>query len=263
MERWLARLERRFGRFAIEGLTWYLVGAQAIVFALSLAKPELIHWLVLDRRLVMQGEVWRLVTYLFIPPHAGLFWIVFALYMLYLVGNSLEAQWGAFKFQVYLLIGMLATTVVAFAFDVPATNTELTMSLYLAFATVFPDFEIMIMFAFPVRVKWLGLLVAAALMGDVLFMHEGFARLIPVVAFGNYLLFFAPTLLERFRRGAFSASRHRDRQRFRDATPTARERRVCSLCGVTDDDPSIEFRVCTCKKCGKPTDFCLTHARKH
>src|SRR5689334_5158773 len=115
MERLLARLERRFGRFAFHGLTYALVVAQAVVFVLELTNPGFAQLLALDRDKVMAGQVWRLVTYLFIPPSQSPIWVLFALYWLYLMGTNLESHWGAFKYQFFWLIGMALTTATAFA----------------------------------------------------------------------------------------------------------------------------------------------------
>jgi hypothetical protein len=96
MDRLLARLERRFGRWALHNLTWYVVGLGAIVFVLEFAKPGFTSMLVLDPDLVMRGEVWRLVTFLFIPPDTSPLWILFALYLTWMFGTSLEASGGRF-----------------------------------------------------------------------------------------------------------------------------------------------------------------------
>jgi membrane associated rhomboid family serine protease len=265
MDRLLARLERKLGRYAIPGFTWYLVGLQSFVFVMELTNPGFSQYLALDRELVLQGQVWRLLTYLFIPPTTSPIWVLFELYWLYTMGTALEAEWGTFKYQVYWLSGMLFTTVGAFALGVPATNVYLLMSLFLAFATHWPDFEIRVFFLVPVAVKWLALLDGLMLLG-MIGMAQGPARLIPVLAVGNYLLFFHRALIDQVRRGAFRARRARAFDSFRRAVrePGDRPRaRRCALCGVTDADPNVEFRVCSCAKCGQATEYCLAHARNH
>src|SRR5882757_7165859 len=110
MEQLLARLERRLGKFAVPNLTGFIIGGMAIVFVLSRFQHEFIGKLVLDFSAVQRGEVWRLVTYLFIPRDTGpsqmsVMWMLFTLYWLWFVGSTLEAEWGAFKLNVYYLIG--------------------------------------------------------------------------------------------------------------------------------------------------------------
>jgi membrane associated rhomboid family serine protease len=264
MHRLLARLELRFGRFALPGLTYYLVALHAFVFVLELTNPGVSQWLVLDRQLVLQGQFWRLVTYLFIPQATHPMWVLFSLYWLYFSGTALEAEWGAFKYQVFWLCGMLCTTVVAFAFGVQASSFHLLLALFLAFATLWPDFEIRIFFVLPVRVKWLAVLDAIFLMSEI-GQADGLARAVPLIAVGNYLLFFTPTLLERLRGTAAQARRGRAFEDFRRAVKSEAPRsRRCTMCGLTDADPQVEFRVCTCEKCGgQPTEFCLMHSRNH
>src|SRR5688500_45153 len=132
MERLLARLERKLGRFAIHNLTWYIVGLGAVVFVLEMAKPGFTSMLLLDPVLVRQGEAWRLVTYLFIPPASSIIWVLFALYMTWMFGTSLEAEWGAFRYNVFYLLGMMGTTAAAFITGEPVSNVYLNTTLFLA-----------------------------------------------------------------------------------------------------------------------------------
>src|SRR3954469_17960784 len=148
MESWLTKLERRLGRFAPHNLTIVIVGLSGLVYALSYVSPEFLGQLALAPEAVAHGEVWRVVTFLFLPWGGGgrggfgaLFTIV-ALMFLYTVGTSLEAEWGNFKFDVYYLVGAIATIAGAFVFG-PVTNEFLNLSLLLAFATVFPEYEIL------------------------------------------------------------------------------------------------------------------------
>src|ERR1043165_7319645 len=121
MERWLTKLERRFGKYAPHNLILWIVGLSRLVYVLSYASPGWLETLVLDWDAVRRGEVWRLVTFLFLPWGGGsgilgpIFTII-ALWFLYTVGSSLEAEWGSFKFDVYYLVGVVATLVGAFLF---------------------------------------------------------------------------------------------------------------------------------------------------
>ena len=197
MDRLLARLERRFGRFAIERLTTFIVGGMAIVFLLGYSKPEFLDYITLDPSRALK-EPWRFVTYLFIPRSMGLIWILFSLYCTWLIGNNLENEWGAFKFNVFYLLGALGTTAAAFLVG-PQGNFWLNTSLFFAFATVFPHYEILVFFVIPIRVKWLALLTLG-LIGYYFFEGDFAAKAAITVAFGNYLLFFGGHLL-RLARG--------------------------------------------------------------
>jgi membrane associated rhomboid family serine protease len=267
MDRLLSRLERRFGRYAPQNLTFWIVGLSAFTYAILYVKPDALEWLALDPSAVARGEVWRLVTFLFLPWGGGTgvfgpLLTIIALMFLYTVGTSLEAEWGSFRFAVYYLIGALGTIIASLLIG-PVTNAYLNLSLVLAFATVFPDYEILLFFILPVKMKWLGLLDAAFLVWA--FLSGGAnVRAGIAAAMVNYLLFFAGPLWERVRSRAAGAARQRRVAGF--APEPARKPRVCAKCGRSEkDDPDLEFRVCDCaEKCqGRLTEYCLKHARAH
>jgi hypothetical protein len=268
MERLLARLERRFGRYAIHNLAYWLVGLTGIVFVLALAKPEFIRALIFDPVLVLRGhQYWRIFTFLFIPDSTSVIWIIFELWMSWLVISSLEGAWGALKLNLYYLLGALGTIAVAFIQSHGVTNWYLNTTLFLAFATLFPDYQLLLFF-FPVRVKWLGLL-SGGLLAYAAFKGTNTERLAVAVAVANYLLFFGGHLY-RYARGLGSvAGRAKKRAEFQP-DPAVRDvslrpARKCALCDKTDDDEGADLRVCTCQEVcgGKPTVYCLDHARSH
>ena len=259
MEKLLHRLERRFGRFAIHNLTWYLVGLTAAVFVLNLARPGFLEMLLLDPHLVFRGEAWRLITFVFIPPEASPIWILFALYFMWLFGTALEAEWGAFRYNLFYLLGMLGTTAAAFVMREPMGNSALNMTIFLAFATLFPNFQILLFFILPVKVKWLAWIAAATMLYGIL-VGDGAERVATVVAAANYLLFFSGALRQALRRGARRVASATQAARL---DPVVTAERKCAACGRSDRDPTVDIRVCSCEKCGKPTEYCLEHARNH
>jgi membrane associated rhomboid family serine protease len=292
MERLLVRLERRFGKYAIPNLITFVVGGMALVAVLSALKPEFPEHLLLDVRAVRRGEVWRLVTFLFLPPSGSPIWLIVNLYFTWWIGSSLEQAWGAFKLNAFYLMGALLTIVAALAAG-PMDNTWLDSSMFLAFATVFPDTTILLFFVIPVRVKWLGILAGlAALFFAVTGNWE--TRAAVAAALTNYALFFGDHWgaqrkhralvarqrghLERIRSGrplvsADDADRiSLMREREPAAVPAAESdsdampafgRRVCAICGASEVD-GTDIRVCSCDKCGnRPRTLCLAHARAH
>ncbi len=276
MERLLARLDRSLGRFAIQRLTTYIVGGMAIVFVLAYARPDILGYLTLDPARAPR-EPWRFVTYLFIPTSTRLFWILFSLYWTWLVGTNLESEWGAFKLNVYYLLGAVGTTAAAWITKEPQGNFWLNTSLFFAFATIFPNYEILLFFVVPIRVKWLALVTVGLL---VFFCIDGDmgTRAAIAVAFGNYLLFFSGHLLalargkklemkQASRRAEMRAPAREQRAplRERDGDDDDRPKaggRVCAICGARQEDDA-DIRVCSCEKCGGPRDLCLVHARNH
>ena len=205
----LRKLERKLGRFAIRNLMMYVVGAMAAVFAASLVSPvNLVGLFAFDATAVMQGEVWRIITFIAIPPNASMIFIILALYLYWLIGSSLENQWGAFKFNIFYLCGMLGTIAAGFITGF-ATNFYLNLSLFLAFAMLNPNFELRLFFVLPIKMKWLALLYVAFIALAFIFnTWEG--RLALVVSLINVILFFGKDFINTIK------NRHRKAQWKRD-----------------------------------------------
>jgi hypothetical protein len=265
MERLLARLERRYGRYAPGNLTYGLLAAQLAGLVLGLTRPETLGYLTFDVDRILAGDLWRIVSWLAIPPSLEPIWALFALYWLYVMGTALESEWGAFRFAVYWLLGVLGTIGAAAIAHASASNTIFIMTLFLAFATLWPDYEIRIFFIIPVKVKWLAYLDGLLLL-QTAFTSPGLTKLLVAAGVANYLLFFGKTLLDRVRGFGRHASRAGARSRLRRATAEAAlpADRRCAVCGVSNDDPEVEMRVCDCERCGHVRrDLCVVHARNH
>jgi membrane associated rhomboid family serine protease len=262
VEKLIARMERRLGRYAPEGITLWIVGISGALHLLVYARPDVARLLWLDPDAVLHGEVWRIVTFLFAPTGpvsmTGLIWTAFGLLFLYTMGTSLEAQWGSFRFDLFFFLGALATLAVCFLVG-PVSGTYVAEALLLAFAVEFPDYEVLLIIL-PVKVKYLGalsggLMVYALIVGDVA------TRFGVAVALGDFLLFSGPAFAARLR--GSGRVRRRSTPGF---APAPRKARVCARCGKSDaDDPNLEFRVCDCQeRCGgKLTEYCIDHARAH
>ena len=269
MDSLLSKLERRLGRFAPVNLTLWLVGLQAAAYIVIRLKPEAESDFMLAPSLVAQGEVWRLVTFLFLPWQVGggvlgPIWMIFAMMMLYTVGTSLEAAWGSFRYDAFLLLATLATIASSLVFG-GVTNQYILTSLWLAFAVEFPDYEILLFFILPVKMKWLGLLGGGFIIWDLI--TGGMAARVGItVAMAAFLLFCGQTLLARLRGVAGVPARGRKFDRLRAESAPQRRVRVCARCGASEnDDPKLEFRVCDCQeRCGgRLTEYCLAHAKAH
>lgn len=262
MEKVLARLERRFGNFAVPNLTSFLVGGMALVYVLSSMRPEFADALTLDLNRVRAGQVWRLVTFLFLPTASSPISMLFDLYILWMVGSNLERDWGSFKFNLYYFFGMVGTTIAAAIVGGAVGNVWLNWSLYLAFATVFPEYEIFLFFVLKIRVKWLGLALGLYLLFE-LAMGSWSTRAAITAAMVNYFLFFSGTLLALLRSRNLEVRQAARRAESRPPPPILTAGRACAICKVTEED-GADIRVCTCAKCGgKPRELCLAHARNH
>ena len=199
---WINKLERKYSRWAIKNLMYYIVFLNAVIFVLILIDDtgSVVPLLTLDPSLVLQGEIWRLVSYVFIPPRTfSLFFIFFVLYFYYMVGTALEQTWGSFKFNLYYLVGMLGTTAAAFITGGGATAVYLNMSLFLAFAYIYPNFEILLFLLVPVKVKYLAW-VYWFFIGSTLLTGPVPTKITALVSLANFLLFFGGDIYKNIKR---------------------------------------------------------------
>ncbi len=263
MERFLAKLERSYGKFAIEHLTQFIVGGMAIVFVLSRLNHEYASLLALDLHEVARGQVWRLVTYAFLPRTDSLLFIIFSLSWAWTIGTSLESEWGPLKFNLFYFLGMVGTTIAAWITGHAVGNSWLNMSCLLAFATLYPDFPFnpIIFVPFSIRVKWLGILaglyvVYTAVLGD------WFDRAAITAALANYFLFFGGTLAGMVKGRNLQVRQAARRGAMAEVETKPTGGRTCAVCGQLEED-GADIRKCTCDKCKPFRNLCLEHARNH
>lgn len=144
--------------------------------------------LIFDKAAIFSGEVWRVFTFIFLPPETRLIFIIFALYLYWLIGNSLEDNWGAFKFNLFYLCGIIGT-IIAGLITGYATNSYINLSLFLAFAIVFPDFELNLFFLIPVKVKYFAIFYLV-LIGYMIVVLPFYDKIAIIVSLANVALFF-------------------------------------------------------------------------
>lgn len=257
----LDKLERVFGRFAIPNLSLYVViGQVAVLFAAMMGALQLEN-LVLVPAWVLAGEWWRVFSFMFLVPVPssliGYVFLAFGWYLFYLMGNALEAHWGTFRFNFYLFVSYALT--VGLSFLVPRSmvvNIFIIGSVFLAFAYLNPDFELLLFFILPLKIKWLALLtwILYAYQFAVGGMGTRLQIGAVVVAF---LIFFAGDMIHRVRYG--QRTRARQAQRVAEAE---KPRHVCYVCGKTDKThPELDFRYCS--QCAGDQCYCPEHIRNH
>src|SRR5207248_1836230 len=152
---------RRFGFLGISGLIRIVIFFTALVYVLVYLNRGFESFLTLDPALILRGQVWRLVTYIFIPQTFSPLWVLLALWFLWFIGEGLERAWGPFRLTLYFFVGMIGTTVGAFFFGAKFSNGMLIASLFFAFARFYPDEVIYVLFILPVKIKWLAWVFAA------------------------------------------------------------------------------------------------------
>lgn len=258
--KWIQGLERRYRHLAVQNLMTYIVFLNAIVYLMMLFEPRYVSALILIPSLVLRGEIWRVVTFLFIPPTTSMIFIFFVLYFYYMVGSSLEQTWGSFRFNLYYLIGVLASIAGAFLSGLGVTSVYLNLSLFLAFARLFPEFQILLFLMIPVKVKYLAYLNWFFIGYTVLFspFPHKIAALASLV---NFFLFFGPDLISSLKR---REKVMKNRKRFAEGLKTkgGGAFHSCRVCGITErEDPKMEFRYCS--KCSGDYEYCMDHLYDH
>ncbi|MBF0501682.1 MAG: rhomboid family intramembrane serine protease [Candidatus Riflebacteria bacterium] len=260
---WLDRLERFMPWLDMPGLIRTTAFLMLIVFGLDMVNAIPSQTWILWGEALEAGQIWRAVTFLFVPTSSNPFFLMFELMMLVLIGDGLESAWGSFRLTVYYLAGALAMVALALIIpSFPIGSSYLNLTLFLAFATIYPDFEILVFFVLPVKIKYLGMLSGFFILWTI--VTAPFAmKLMALLSVANYLVFFAPAAVTAIRRGAVNYNRL---QKFQTATkPRDVARHVCSLCGKTErTNPELEFRYCQCSECEKEgRAFCLEHLKAH
>ena len=290
-------LQRKLESYAIPNLSLYLIICYGIGYVLqymsdALSVP-LTYYLQLDPFLILKGQIWRLVTWVLIPPEeSNVLFVVIMLYLYYSLGNLLERMWGTYKFNAYIFSGIGFTILGSFVvalfckiigvqpyylgnmlvymldngtlvhFGVFSTY-YINMSIFLACAATIPDVQVMLMFLFPIKVKWLGIIYGVILLINCI--QGGFVTWI-VVGFSlmNFLVYF----IRSKGKMKLTASQARTRQQFKSRMRAAESesrnttRHKCAICGRTElDGEHLEFRYCS--KCEGNYEYCQDHLFTH
>ncbi|HIS27134.1 MAG TPA: hypothetical protein IAA57_09620 [Candidatus Pullilachnospira intestinigallinarum] len=270
----LTRLERKFGRYALSNLSLYIVITYAAGYILSLTSSGLLSYLTLEPYYILRGQVWRLVSWLLIPPGRLNIFTIITLLFYYSVGNTLERTWGAFRYNVYIFSGILMTIVGSFLLyflyggrvlmGAAFSTYYISMSIFLAFAATYPNMQVFLYGLIPLKVKWLGYLDGILLIVELI--QGGWAsRVVIICSLLNFIVFFLSSgSMRRFRPGEI-----RRKQQFRKAVHRSQVRpdgtvtkHKCAICGRTEKDGDhLEFRFCS--KCNGNYEYCQDHLFTH
>jgi membrane associated rhomboid family serine protease len=259
---WSDKLERRLGFLAVPGLLRYVAALTALVFIVyKMVDPSYLTLIDLNPVAVRQGEVWRLVTYIFIPQLGGFgtpdwFNAAFSVLFLIWVGDRLEDAWGSFRLTLFFLIGMIGTTVAAFFFGARFSNLMLVTSIFFAFARFYPDVVIFFAYILPLKVKWIAWGYAAYIFFQFLLGTMQY-RAAVLAALANYFIFFGRDLFHEARNRHEVSTR---RQKYEADVRVAEDEPLhkCKTCGATEvSDPNLEFRVAR-----DGEEYCMAHLPK-
>lgn len=259
----------RHPRFGIPNLAMYIAIAQVAVGILYLLPPMRMLPGVLDfsRSGILDGEIWRLVTFILIPSGLGNpFYTLLGCYVVFWTGQMLEREWGTVKFSLFYLCGAVLSIAGGLLLGA-ASIYYIHLSFFLVIATMYSEMQVLFMFVLPVKMKWLALLdVALILLEGV---ESGpFVILLALPSFINYFIFTWPfwSMKLGFARRRADPQVINFKKAQRQAQKKARETggylHKCAVCGLTDqDDPNMEFRYCS--KCDGYYCYCANHINNH
>lgn len=287
---WLNKLERKIGKYAIPNLMKYVLSAYAIGFVLTLINPRAASFLSFHPYLIFEGQVWRLVTWIFQPTSTSIISLLFMFLLYYNLGNTLERAWGTFRFNAYIIGGMLVTTIGSLLFygviaacfsDSFAQVTSaymgqlvspeyIYMSIFLAFATMFPNMQVYLYFLLPIKMKWMSIFYVVIIVYNIysVAQYNGILpaiimAVVVVMSLLNFLIFFLSGKDVK----RYSPKEVHRRQEFKRQMAAPRpgsgiSRHKCAVCGRTElSNPELEFRFCS--KCEGNYEYCQEHLFTH
>ena len=248
----LKDITRKIGQFfLVPRLSLVLTLGACLCFIFGMISPYFLSFIAFVPERILAGEFWRALSFIFYPFDLHPFFAFFTYYLFFLMGSALEQKWGAAKFNLFIFIGYLGTMAVAFLTpSAIATNYYIYLSVYLAFAALYPDFELYLFFVVPVKIKWLAWMVAGLTALD--FVGSGWSgRFAVLVSAVNFLIFFGP--------GFFRNTKDRVQTiqvEIRATQEVAKPFHVCAVCGITEKtNPSATFRV------SDGMEYCFEHLK--
>ncbi len=297
---WFTKLEQKYGKYAIPNLTFYLIICYAIGYLLQLsslynpAMSNLMNYMTLDIYAILHGQIWRIFTWLLIPPGGFDLFTLVMLYCYFSIGTLLERTWGTFRYNVFMFMGIIFTIIgavilyvfiwifgqslgagilegaellktVSAGYSSMFSTYYISMSIFLAFAMTFPDSQMLFMFVIPIKAKVLGIFYVAIMAYTIFsaFAANVFYGIVTatVILFSlfNVLVFFIVT--RKSFRTPTQIKRQREFQK-RAMRPKNITRHKCAICGRTEEsDPDETFRFCS--KCDGNYEYCSKHIYTH
>ena len=263
----------RHPRFGIPNLMLYIVVVSLAVWLLSIMDSSKTLWsyFAFSPELILKGQAWRLITFIFIPQDLSMCGLLF-FYFYYWIGSTLEREWGTARFNIFIFSGVILTIiygmVIYFITGQSASigTYYIYLSMFFSFATLYPDTQVLFMFIIPVKIKWLAYINAAFFVFEMLATKFPF-NLLPLIAMLNYLIFFGSDLISSISSGATryrktTVNFNREKQKIKYEQRQKDYNYKCCVCRRTDKDfPNLEFRYCS--KCAGYHCFCQDHINNH
>lgn len=287
----MTKFERKFGKYAIPNLTFIIIVCYVIGYVLQMIDRQgiILNWLTLNPSLVLKGQVWRLITWVLIPPDNFDILTIITLLFYFSIGRSLERVWGDFKYNIYIFSGIFFTIIGAFLmygyalyFDKTyvtqvgvdllmrtasslVTTYFICMSLYLAYAVMYPNATVLFMLFIPIKMKWLGVIFGGLIVFDAI-EADPYSRIIIIMSLLNFLIFWLTNLKNN--KNNFKTYVHYQTQKMEFEASKASvnkstiTKHKCAVCGCTEiTAPDREFRFCS--KCNGNYEYCNEHLYSH
>lgn len=261
------KFEQKYRKYAISNLMYYIIAMYGVGLLMEMFAPGFyVSFLALDAVKILQGQIWRIATFMIYPPGGGILGSLISMYLYYMVGQTLERVWGAFRFNVYFFMGVIGHLAAAFLIyfllgqRVYLTTEFLNYSLFFAFAATFPDLEFLLFFVIPIKAKWL------AAFNGIYFLYAFLTgnmavRITVVMSLINFFIFFFLTR-DLTRYNPKEIKRKRDFNKQVKIMPQGSTHHRCAVCGRTEkDSPNLEFRYCS--KCEGSYEYCSEHLYTH
>ena len=254
-------------------MRYMVIGTVAMYILCLLTQNQAYISLSLVPGSILRGEVWRLVTFIFLPLSTSPLSLLISLYFYCWMGNMLENYWGTPKFTIYYLSGIVLTILAAFiayfsgGFVMMYGVHYVNMAMFFAYAALNPNAMVLLFFFIPIKIKWLAWVdLAYFAYGVITSVAAGDwgGAVAPVVALLNFVVFFYPYFSKRARvqRTARSKQAVRFRQTVKASEHAKPYTHKCAVCGKTDADyPNMQFRYCS--RCAGYHCFCEEHIFNH
>ncbi len=290
MNKLLNNLERKIGKYAIRNLSLYIIFGYIIGFLLLATGNNFdspVDFIRLNPHEILHGQIWRLITWVLVPPTIDLFSTLIMLFLYYQLGTILERTWGTFRYNLYIFSGIVFTIIGAFIlfFVVTAGGTDpeniakigidigkafttyyINLSIFLAFAVTYPNLQVLLFFVIPVKVKYMA--IVYAVINIYQFIGESnYGRFTILMSILNFIVFFLGT---RNYKNISPKEMYRKKV-YRDATAASHgpgqagsiiTKHKCAICGRTEKDgDDLEFRFCS--KCNGNYEYCNEHLFSH
>ena len=263
----------------IPNLMLYIVLGSAVVYFMSQMAGNyfLYNFLCFDRASILHGQVWRLFTYPLTYDAGSLLLTAISLFCYYSVGRVIEYNWGTLRFNLFYLTGIVLMDIYCLLFGGQASVTYLNLSLFLSYATMYPDARFLFFFIIPIK-AWIFALVDLAIVLFDLFMYPFPYNFFSLISLANYFLFFGKDVLNviprSWRINVSRTLKGKPKQqkakviRFDPGSQTSKNATSapythrCTVCGRTDvTNPELEFRYCS--KCRGYYCYCEDHINNH